>query len=181
MKYVDECFATLPGSSICPDGWSLIYLSVHRYPLKSITSNLTRRGEGSSQSTEDGVDNIPAELVQEGGEAMIDVLTSICNKSLKTGEWLATWTQSLVISFPKKGNLQLCQNYRIISPISHHSMVNMKIILNRLQSQAKKLCRRASLFPSGKEHHRANIQSPREIPATSTEPLPCIHRFQEGL
>ena len=27
-----------------------------------------------------GVDNIPAELVQAGGEAMIDILTSICNK-----------------------------------------------------------------------------------------------------
>ena len=28
-----------------------------------------------------GVDNIPAELVQAGGEAMIDIMTSICNKS----------------------------------------------------------------------------------------------------
>ena len=27
-----------------------------------------------------GVDNIPAELVQAGGEAMIDILTTICNK-----------------------------------------------------------------------------------------------------
>ena len=27
-----------------------------------------------------GVDNIPAELVQAGGEAMIDVLTEICNR-----------------------------------------------------------------------------------------------------
>ena len=27
-----------------------------------------------------GVDNIPAELVQAGGEAMIDILTAICNK-----------------------------------------------------------------------------------------------------
>ena len=27
-----------------------------------------------------GVDNIPAELVQAGGESMIDILTEICNK-----------------------------------------------------------------------------------------------------
>ena len=33
-----------------------------------------------------GVANIPAELVQAGGEAMIDTLTSICNKIWKTGE-----------------------------------------------------------------------------------------------
>ena len=32
-----------------------------------------------------GVDNIPAELVQAGGGAMIDILTSICNKICKTG------------------------------------------------------------------------------------------------
>ena len=32
-----------------------------------------------------GVDNIPAELVQAGGKAMIDILTSICNKIWTTG------------------------------------------------------------------------------------------------
>ena len=30
-----------------------------------------------------GVDNIPAELVQAGGETMIDVLTEICNRNLE--------------------------------------------------------------------------------------------------
>ena len=54
-----------------------------------------------------GVDNIPAELVQEGGEAIIDILTSICNKIWKTGQWPITWTQSLVITLQRKANLQL--------------------------------------------------------------------------
>ena len=86
-----------------------------------------------------GVDNthVPAELHQAGGEAMIDILTSVCNKIWKTREWPTTWTQSLVITLTKKGNLQLCQNYRIISLISHPSKVMLKIILNRLQSQAE--------------------------------------------
>ena len=83
-----------------------------------------------------GVDNIPAELVQAGGEAMIDILTAICNKMLKTGEWPTTWTQSLVITLTKKGNLQLCQNYKTNS---HPSKVMLKIILNRLQSQAEEI------------------------------------------
>ena len=86
-----------------------------------------------------GVDNIPAELVKAGGEAMIDILTAICNKIWKTGEWPTTWTQSLVITLPKKGNLQLCQNYRTISLISHPSKVMLKIILNRLQPQAEEI------------------------------------------
>ena len=86
-----------------------------------------------------GVGSIPAELVQAGGEAMIDVLTTICNKIWKTGEWPTTWTQSLVITLPKKGNSQLCQNYRTISLISQPSMVMLKIILNRLQPQAEEI------------------------------------------
>ena len=58
-----------------------------------------------------GVDNIPAELVQAGGEDVITALTTICNKIWQTGEWPTPWTQSLVITLSKKGNLQQCQNY----------------------------------------------------------------------
>ena len=86
-----------------------------------------------------GVNNIAAELVQAVGEAMIDILTSVCNKIWKTGEWPTTWTQSLVITLPKKDNLQLYQNYRTISLISHPSKVMLKIILNRLQPQAEEI------------------------------------------
>ena len=86
-----------------------------------------------------GVDNIPAELVQAGGETMIDVLTEICNRIWRTGEWPTPWTQSLIITLPKKGNLQLCQNYRTISLISHSSKVMLKVILNRLKPQAEEI------------------------------------------
>ena len=77
------------------------------------------------------VDNIPAERVQAGGETMTDVLTEICNK--RTEEWPTPLTQSLIITLPKKVNLQLCQNYRTISLISHSSKVMLKVILNRLK------------------------------------------------
>ena len=70
---------------------------------------------------------------------MIDILTTICKKIWKTGEWPTTWTQTLIITLPKKGNLQLCQNYRTISLISHPSKVMLKIILNRLQPQAEEI------------------------------------------
>ena len=63
-----------------------------------------------------GVDNIPAELVQAGGETMIDVLTEICIYNVqRTGEWPIPWTQPLIITLPKTDNLQLCQNYRTIT------------------------------------------------------------------
>ena len=86
-----------------------------------------------------GSDNTPAELVQAGGEDVITALTTICNKIWQTGEWPTPWTQSLVITLPKKGNLQQCQNYKTISLISYPSKVMLKIILNRLKPQAEKI------------------------------------------
>ena len=68
-----------------------------------------------------GVDNIPEDLVQTGGEDVITALTTICNKIWQTGEWPTPWTQSLVITPAKKGSLQQCQNYRTVSLISHLS------------------------------------------------------------
>ena len=84
------------------------------------------------------VDKIPAELVQVGGEDVITALMTICNKIWQTEERPTPWTQSLVITLPKKGNLQQCQNYRTISIINHPSKVMLKIILNRLKPQLEK-------------------------------------------
>ena len=43
----------------------------------------------------------------------------------------------MVITLPKKGNLQLCQNYQTISLISHPNKVTLKVILNRLKPQVE--------------------------------------------
>ena len=86
-----------------------------------------------------GVDNIPAELDQAGGEDVITALTTICNKIWRTEDWPTPFTQSLVITIPKKVNLQQCQNYPTISLISHPSKVMLKIILNRLKPQAEQI------------------------------------------
>ena len=86
-----------------------------------------------------GVNNISAELVQAGGEDVITAVTTICSNIWQTGELPARWTQSLVITLPKKGNLQQCQNYRTISLINHPRKVMLKIILNRFKLQAEKI------------------------------------------
>ena len=65
-------------------------------------------------------------------------LTTICNKIWQTGEWPTLWTQFLVITLPKTGNLQQCQNYRTISLINP-SKVILKITPNRLKPQAEKI------------------------------------------
>ena len=73
------------------------------------------------------------------GEDIITALMTICNKIWRIGEWPTLWTQSLVITHPKKSNLQPCQNYRTISLISHPSKVKLTIILNRLKPQAEEI------------------------------------------
>ena len=59
-----------------------------------------------------GVDNIPAERVQAGGQTMINVSTEICNRIWRTGEWPTPWTQSLIITIPKKAALPELHNYQ---------------------------------------------------------------------
>ena len=78
----------------------------------------------------------------------------------------------------ERRNLQLCQNYRTISLISHPSKVMLKIILNRLQPQAEEIIAE----PEGAPQTNIQSQDPlREIPAASAESLPCLHRLQDGL
>ena len=80
-----------------------------RYQMKNITLS-TRRGGCSSQCTKDmkvSFHNIPAELVQAGGEVTVDALTSMCNKIRKTEEWPITWTQFQVSTLSTKGNFIL--------------------------------------------------------------------------
>ena len=109
------------------------YLVVHTGP------DLRQEVEAGIQAPKSGkaagIDNIPAELIKHGGETVTDMLTNICNEIWHTGEWPTPVTQSLIITLPQ-GNMQLCQNYRTISLISHASKVTLKVILNRLKPHA---------------------------------------------
>ena len=112
-------------------------------------------------------DHIP-EVVQAGGEAVITVLTTTCNKIWQTGEWPTPWIQSLVIALPKKGNLQQCQNYRTIS---HQDKVMPRTILSKLTLQRRK------------EHHRTDLQPKNPLSQTSppqAKPLPYFHKIHEA-
>ena len=119
------------------------YWTVHRQTQRMTTPSFAKNRGAEVQSLKKGksagVDYIPAELVQAGKEDVITDLTIICEKIWHTGEWQTPWTQSLVITVPKKGNLQQCQNYRAISLISHPSKVMLKVILNRFKPQAEKI------------------------------------------
>ena len=86
-----------------------------------------------------GNDNISSELLKHVGDAIVNVFTELCQKAWSMKKWPAQWTQSLVIPVPKKGNLRKCENYRILSLISHSSKICLRIILNRLNPQVERI------------------------------------------
>ena len=66
---------------------------------------------------------------------MISTLTIICNKIWETGEWPMHSVDQ--VNRPKKENLQICNNYRTISLISHPSKAMLNVLLDRLKPQAE--------------------------------------------
>ena len=105
-------------------------LPVMREEVEEAIRNLP---EGKSP----GADNIPSELLKHGGNELVTVITSLCQKIWESKQWPDEWTQSLIIPLPKKGNLRQCQNYRTISLISHTSKIMLRVILNRLKKEAE--------------------------------------------
>ena len=101
-----------------------------------------------------GVNNVPAELIKYGGEAMIDTFMIICQQIRETKTWPEEWTHSFIIMIPKKGNLRCCKTYRTISLISHPS----KIMLTDLTAKQNK-CYQENKQTSGQKEAQPNKSS----------------------
>ncbi len=98
-----------------------------------------------------GCDGIPAELILAGGEAAVSLMHKLCVKIWETAEWPVDWCRAIFVPLPKKGDLQLCENYRTISLICHASKIMLKIILCRM---TKKLKEEISASQAGYMKHR---------------------------
>ena len=86
--------------------------------------------------TVSGGDGIPVELFQILKDNAVKMLHSICQQICKTQQWPQDWKRSVFIPIPKTGNAKECSNYHTIAPISHTSMVMLKILQARLQQYA---------------------------------------------
>ena len=86
-----------------------------------------------------GADNITAELIQNGGETTFLLMHKLCNEILKTKQWPSQWTESVLITIPKKSKSRRCTDYRTISLISHASKVLLRIILKRLTPRVEEI------------------------------------------
>ena len=93
-----------------------------KWPLGSITTNKTSRGDG-----------IPVVLFQILEDDAMKVLHSICQEIWKTQQCPQDWKRSIFIPIPKKGNPKECSNYHTIALISHASKVMLEILQTRFQ------------------------------------------------
>lgn len=107
-----------------------------------------------------GCDNIQAEMIKAAEEEGIDIYHALCKKIWKSGKWPDDWKKSIYIPLPKKGDLQLCSNYRTISLISHASKILLKIIMKRMQDKMEmEVSSTQAGFRKKQRHKGPHIQS----------------------
>ena len=80
-----------------------------------------------------GEDRIVAELVKNGGEAMIDWLMELLQEVWKTRQVPQEWKNATLVPLHKKKDRRICDNYRGVSLLSVPGKVLTLILLERLQ------------------------------------------------
>ena len=80
------------------------------------------------KSNANGVDQIPAELLQHMGEEGLNSITNITNDCYNTGILPDDFLQSTFVTIPKAPNTTLCNEHRTISLISHASKILLQIM-----------------------------------------------------
>ena len=144
----DESGKTLTESSEVLDRWKRYCEGMYKrsdidtFPATSVEYDenlapLKSEIEWAINSLKDGktpgCDNISAEMIKASGDEGVDIYHQLCMKIWNTGTWPIDWKRSIFIPLPKKGDLQLCSNYRTIALISHASKILLKILMNRIK------------------------------------------------
>ena len=81
-----------------------------------------------------GNDNISAELLKNGGEAMVDWVTELVQEVWRTRKVPQEWKDATLVPLFKKKDRKICDNYRGISLLSVPGKVLALILLDRLQA-----------------------------------------------
>ena len=79
-----------------------------------------------------GEDNITGGILQDGGDAMIKVLTDLFNTCLRHRQVPKAWKNALIVLIHKKGNTSNINNYRPISLLPIMYKVFSNILLQRM-------------------------------------------------
>jgi hypothetical protein len=85
-----------------------------------------------------GADQIPAELIQAGGETLRSEIHKL-NTLMWKKELPHQWEESIVVPIHKKGDNIYCSNYRGISLLSASYKILLNILLDRLTPYADEI------------------------------------------
>jgi hypothetical protein len=86
-----------------------------------------------------GVDQIPAELFQAGGEILRSEIHNLIKLIWNKEELPHQWKESIVVPIHKKGDKTDCSNYRGISLLSTSYKILSNILLARLTPYADEI------------------------------------------
>lgn len=93
-----------------------------------------------------GMTGILPELVSCGGAQLLDRLLLLIKDIWKEGKVVGDWKDAVVVPIPKKGNLQMCDNWRGISLLDVVGKVFARIIQERLQTIAEHILPESQWF-----------------------------------
>jgi hypothetical protein len=79
-----------------------------------------------------GSDQIPAELIQAGGEILLSAIHKLINSVWNKEELPDQWKQSIIVPVHKKGDKTDCNNYCGISLLSTSYKILSDILLSML-------------------------------------------------
>ena len=88
-----------------------------------------------------GTDRIPAEALKVDPEMLAEMLYVLFDKIWEEEEIPLEWKEGLLIKIPKKGDLDLCSNYRGITLPSVSGKVLNRVILGRLKGPVDRTLR----------------------------------------
>jgi hypothetical protein len=86
-----------------------------------------------------GVDQIPAEMIQAGGETLCSEIYKLIKLIWNQEELPHQWKESIVVPIHKKGDKTDCSNYRGISLLSTSYKILSNILLSRLIQYADEI------------------------------------------
>ena len=78
-----------------------------------------------------GNDQIASEMIEAGGTFGISKVTELANIIYNSGEVPKQMLQSIFIALQKKAGTIECNNYRLISLMSHITKIILRILVNR--------------------------------------------------
>jgi hypothetical protein len=80
-----------------------------------------------------GVDEIPAELIQNCGENTKKIIYEIIKECYEIGQMPSDFTKCIIVPIPMKITAKTCEQHRTLSLIAHASKILTRIVLKRME------------------------------------------------